>query len=67
VDHLANAIETQWQENPKLSFNEALNKKFKKLVRFGFMDVVENETVLVKKYNSSVATFQRFFESLRLC
>jgi hypothetical protein len=26
VDHLANAIETQWQENPKLSFNEALNK-----------------------------------------
>jgi hypothetical protein len=30
VDHLANAIETQWQENPKLSFNEALNKEFKK-------------------------------------
>jgi hypothetical protein len=29
VDHLANAIETQWQENPKLSFNEALNKEFK--------------------------------------
>jgi hypothetical protein len=25
VDHLANAIETQWQENPKLSFDEALN------------------------------------------
>jgi hypothetical protein len=22
VDHLANAIETQWQENPKLSFNK---------------------------------------------
>jgi hypothetical protein len=30
----------QWQENPKLSFNEALNKEFKFGV-FGFMDVVE--------------------------
>ena len=24
VDHLANAIEEQWQQNPKLSFEEAL-------------------------------------------
>jgi hypothetical protein len=50
VDHLANAIETQWQENPKLSFNEALNKEFKKFGVFGFMDVVEKrQTVLSKK------------------
>jgi hypothetical protein len=41
VDHLANAIETQWQENPKLSFNEALNKEFKKFGVFGFMDVLK--------------------------
>jgi hypothetical protein len=41
VDHLANAIETQWQENPKLSFNEALNINSRSLA-FGFMDVVEN-------------------------
>jgi hypothetical protein len=33
---------------PKLSFNEALNKEFKKFV-FGFMDVVERQTVLSKK------------------
>jgi hypothetical protein len=52
VDHLANAIETQWQENPKLSFNEALNKEFRSSA-FCFMDVVENVvTVLSKKYNS---------------
>jgi hypothetical protein len=36
---LANAIETQWQENPKLSFDSPKQFKFKK---FGFMDVVEN-------------------------
>jgi hypothetical protein len=48
VDHLANAIETQWQENPKLSFNEALNKD--QFSVFGFMDVVEKrQTVLSKK------------------
>jgi hypothetical protein len=53
VDHLANAIETQWQENPKLSFNEALNKEFKKFLFF--MDVVEKrQTVLSKKINSIV-------------
>jgi hypothetical protein len=41
VDHLANAIETQWQENPKLSFDQALNIEFKNLA-FGFMDVSKN-------------------------
>ncbi len=40
VDHLANAIEEQWQENPKLSFDEALQIEFKKFGVFGFMDVV---------------------------
>jgi hypothetical protein len=62
VDHLANAIETQWQENPKLSFNEALNKEFKKFGVFGFMDVVEKrQTVLSKNTTYCLATFQRFF------
>jgi len=55
VDHLANAIETQWQENPKLSFDEALNIEFKKFGVFGFMDVVEKrQAVLRKKYNGLV-------------
>lgn len=43
VDHLANAIEIQWHENPKLTFDEALNKEFKKFGVFGFMDVVEKK------------------------
>lgn len=62
VDHLANAIETQWQENPKFSFDEALNMEFKKFGVFGFMGVVEDkQKFLGKKYNrlvlSHIATF----------
>jgi hypothetical protein len=63
VDHLANAIETQWQENPKLSFDQALNIEFKKFGVFGFMDVVEKrQAVLGKKYNGLVwQHFKDFF------
>jgi hypothetical protein len=63
VDHLANAIETQWQENPKRSFDEALNVEFKKFGVFGFMDMVEKrQAVLSKKYNSIVwEHFKDFF------
>ena len=51
VDHLANAIEEQWQENPKLSFDEALTIEFKKFGVFGFSDVVEKRhKTLSKKY-----------------
>ncbi len=52
VDHLANAIEEQWLENPKLSFDAALQIEFKKFGVFGFMEVVEKRKVaLNKKYN----------------
>ena len=63
VDHLANAIETEWQENPKLSFDEVLSKEFKKFGVFGFMDVVEKrQAVLGKKYNGLVwYHFKDFF------
>lgn len=63
VDHLANAIEAQWQENPTLSFDEALQKEFKKFGIFGFMDVVEQRQVaLNKKYNKIVwKHFREFF------
>ncbi|NNT71033.1 hypothetical protein HKT18_02280 [Flavobacterium sp. IMCC34852] len=55
VDHLANAIEEQWQQNPKLSFEEALQKEFKKFGVFGFMEVVEKrQAALNKKYNKLV-------------
>ena len=63
VDHLANAIETEWQENPKLTFDEVLNKEFKKFGVFGFMGVVEKrQAVLGKKYNGLVwYHFKDFF------
>ena len=41
VDHLANDIEQIWEENPKISFENARDKSFKKFGIFGFMNVVE--------------------------
>lgn len=68
VDHLANAIEEQWQENPKLSFDEALQMEFKKFGVFGFMDVVEKrQKYLNKKYNKLVwRHFRDFFQIPRI-
>lgn len=63
VDHLANAIEEQWQQNSKLSFEDALQIEFKKFGVFGFMDVVEKrQASLNKKYNKIVWNhFKEFF------
>lgn len=63
VDHLANAIEQQWQENPSLDFEEALQIEFKKFGVFGFMDVVEKrQAALNKRYNKIVwKHFKAFF------
>jgi hypothetical protein len=63
VDHLANSIEAQWQENPKISFEDALQVEFKKFGVFGFMDVVEKrQAALNKKYNViSWKHFKAFF------
>ena len=63
VDHLANSIEAQWQQNPKLSFEDALQLEFKKFGVCGFMDVVEERQVsLNKKYNKLVwSHFKGFF------
>ena len=63
VDHLANAIEAQWQENPKLTFEDALQKEFKKFGVFGFMDVVEKRlAALNRKYNGIIWNhFKAFF------
>ncbi len=63
VDHLANAIEAEWQENPKLTFTEALNKEFQKFGVFGFMEVIdEKRKALGKKYNLIIwHHFKAFF------
>lgn len=63
VDHLANSIEEQWQQNSKLSFEDALQIEFKKFGVFGFSDVVEKRQIaLNKKYNKIVwSHFKDFF------
>lgn len=63
VDHLANAIEKQWEENPKILFEEALQIEFKKFGVFGFMNVVEKrQAALEKKYRKIIwQHFKAFF------
>lgn len=49
VDHLSNGIEEQWQEDPHLTFKEALNREFKKFGIFGFHDVIAEKTKAMNK------------------
>lgn len=49
VDHLANGIEQQWRKNPDLSFNDALNREFKKFGVMGFGPVLEERTKALSK------------------
>jgi len=50
VDHLANAIEEQWKESPKLPFEEGLQIEFKKFGIFGFTGLVEQKQAELNKY-----------------
>ena len=51
VDHLASSIEAQWQEKREISFEEALQKEFKKFGVFGFSDIAEKrQRAMEKKY-----------------
>lgn len=60
VDHMANGIEEQWQNNPNLSFEEALQGEFKKFGVFGFMNVAEKrQKALGKKYRSIIWRFYK--------
>jgi hypothetical protein len=52
VDHLASAIEEQWEENPELSFDEGLKNSFKKFGIYGFSKIKkQKEKELRRKYN----------------
>ena len=64
VDHLANSIEAQWQENSKVTFEDALQKEFKKFGVFGFMDLLEKkQKAMAKRYYKWVWNhFKAFFE-----
>ncbi|UUV22176.1 hypothetical protein [Paenimyroides aestuarii] len=50
VDHLANAIEDQWKENPNILFEDALQTEFKKFGVFGFTGLVEQKQAQLHKY-----------------
>ncbi|MDN3491603.1 hypothetical protein [Winogradskyella bathintestinalis] len=49
VDHLANDIESQWQVEPQLLFEDAKNRAFKKFGIFGFMDAIEQKGKAMNK------------------
>ncbi len=49
VDHLANDIEVMWETQPKLDFEEAKNKAFKKFGIFGFMEPIEQKAKAMNK------------------
>jgi hypothetical protein len=58
LDHLANDIENIWEEHPKLSFQDAQDKSFKKFGIFGFMDVIEaKQKQMSKRYRKILWRF----------
>ena len=62
VDHLSNGIEVQWQEEATLSFNDALQKEFKKFGIFGFTDLVaERRSKMGKRYNKLILTILKTY------
>ncbi len=50
VDHLANAIEDQWKENPNISFEDALQKEYKNFGVFGFSGLVEQKQAALQNH-----------------
>lgn len=64
VDHLAQDIENQWEENPKITFDEGLRNAFRKFGIFGFEDVVnEKRNALMKRYRKwAFQSFKSFFK-----
>ena len=65
TDHLANAIETRWEQNPNLAFDEALQLEFKKFGIFGFSDIVEQrQRALGKRYRKLMWGYFKHFIKL---
>jgi hypothetical protein len=64
VDHLAQDIENQWEIDPNITFENALNKAFKKFGIFGFEDVVLEKTKALQKryYLWLWQNFKSFFK-----
>jgi len=65
VDHLSNGIEAQWEENGKLSFEDALQLEFKKFGVFGFTDLVsERQAKMNKRYNKLILSILKTYFTL---
>lgn len=65
VDHLAYGIEAQIAKNPKLTFQDALDKEFKKFGIFGFQDVIaERQKALSKRYWKIILRFYKEYFTL---
>ncbi len=55
VDHLAQGIEQQWREDPRLDFEETLKREFKKFGIFGFHEVIEQRRkAMAKRYRGII-------------
>jgi len=64
VDHLANGIERRCDENPNLSFEDALKLEFKQFGVLGFSDVVAEKTKAInKRYNKLIWKFFKAYFS----
>ena len=63
VDHLASSIEEQWENNPVLTFEEALYKSFGKFGSRGFTEIFNvKKKELANKYTKlHLQFFYRFF------
>ncbi|WP_299990918.1 hypothetical protein [uncultured Pontibacter sp.] len=64
VDHLASDIEKQWEENPELTLDEAIQKVYKSFGIFGFTDVYEKRVAAIQKEHMLLwlRTFLSFFK-----
>lgn len=65
VDHLANGIERQWEQNPNLSFELAKNREFRKFGVFGFEDVIkQRRKAMSKRYWAIIWSYFKEWWSL---
>ena len=68
VDHLANAIEQQWQENPNVTFEDALQTVFKKFGDSGFRKLLvqRKKALRIKSLKLIWSHFKTFFKIPRI-
>jgi hypothetical protein len=65
VDHLANGIEIQLNEDSQLNFKDALDLEFKRFGHFGFRNVLkQRKKAINKKYNTLILKEYKTFFSL---